>query len=744
MALSRWGAAVIVLGVLPAAIARAQSPQEKKRSDILKDLGLKKKPPAPPPDVGSSPAPAAEPPGEESEATGGARNPPGEGKGGAGKKSAPAAPAAPSFQRAIHPLLTTTCKPCHTAGGPAQLSHLLLTGEPTADHHAIARFVKARDPEASPLLSKVTGATPHGGGPLWPPSSAQYQRVAAWIRGGARLDAAAPSTPDNVTAKPAAPGTERAPAARAAGQKPAGAGVGGGVGVGSTGTPAAAPATPAPGAAAPETPAAPTAAPTAATTPAPTGAAPRPGPTFATAVHPILMTTCAVCHRPGGPAAMTRLLLSGDAAGDEAAARAFVVPEAPERSPLVTKSSGQMHAGGAVLPPGDARMETILAWARGLASPVAPEPAAGATPAAAAPGPAAPPAPPLAAAPPPPGPAGHGAPGGFPLPLGFMLDGRFSLDYERRQFTGNPFADGSVNALRSYHHFLFLSHDGADDPCGLSLEVLTLQFWEAHCRVPRLPAPVRLSVAGGKIVVPFGADPLFHQNYGGLGGFDQPVLPVIWAIEGAAAHLVVDHRPIVVTDDLFVIRGYALPHADSIINLQSGFSPEDATKLAFGNRIGLSWMFVSAWYSAYYNPLGFGRRLFMQALDLTVWRPRGIPVVEHFSLGAGLLRADVSGGGAGVGGVGFDYYDFADYVQLRYHPFDWLYIQYRAGLRTFNNRRGVILDKTRLTNADASAHNFAIVARHHGLTAGLYYFINLEKVDEIPNDFLRLSVIYEF
>src|ERR1044071_967414 len=102
----------------------------------------------------------------------------------------------------------------------------------------------------------------------------------------------------------------------------------------------------------------------------------------------------------------------------------------------------------------------------------------------------------------------------------------------------------------------------------------------------------------------------------------------------------------------------------------------------------------------------------MQALDLTVWRPRGVPVLEHFSAGAGLLRADVSGGGPGVGGVGFDYYDFADYFPPRYPPFDWLYVQYRTGLRTINNRRGLILDKTRLTSADASAHNFAIVARH--------------------------------
>jgi hypothetical protein len=145
-----------------------------------------------------------------------------------------------------------------------------------------------------------------------------------------------------------------------------------------------------------------------------------------------------------------------------------------------------------------------------------------------------------------------------------------------------------VNALRSYHHFLFLSRDAAADPCGLSVEVLTLQFWEAHCRVKGLPPPLRLAIAGGKIVVPFGADPLFHQNYGGLGGFDQPVLPVIWAVEGAAAHLVFERRALVVTDDLFVVRGYALPHADSIINLQSGFSARTTPSSGFGNRIGLS------------------------------------------------------------------------------------------------------------------------------------------------------------
>ena len=90
-----------------------------------------------------------------------------------------------------------------------------------------------------------------------------------------------------------------------------------------------------------------------------------------------------------------------------------------------------------------------------------------------------------------------------------MLNGRFDLEYERHDFTGSPFADTATNALRSYHHFLFLSRESADDPCGLSLEVLTLQFWEVHC--PRRPRglPVHVLVSGGKILVPFGADPLY-------------------------------------------------------------------------------------------------------------------------------------------------------------------------------------------------------------------------------------------
>jgi mono/diheme cytochrome c family protein len=696
----RLGRLVVVATVVGFGVgARAENPQETKRDHLLDELGLKRKPPAPP--SGTTATPAGEPATEEPTPEGPA------GKTKSGGRTA--APAGPSFTRAIHPLFLATCKACHTAGGAAGATPLILTGDAEADHRVLVRFADVHAPEASKLLQKASGAVLHGGGAPWPAAGAPYGRVLAWIRAGARLDRA---PHEEAAAEPESPEPERHREAERH----------------QTRLPETAPSPPAPQPAPTATPAVPQSA-----APAAPG-----GPTFVTAVHPVLMSVCAVCHRAGGPAGMTPFLLSGDPARDEAVVRALVDPRAPESSLLLTKASGQMHAGGAPLPAGDPRRAVIVAWIAGLAAPPPAVAVAPGTPAA----PAATPSVPAAAAPPPP-PQGPAPPAGLGLPFGFMLNGRFDLNYERRQFNDNPFDATSVAALRSYHHFLFLSRD-AGDPCGLTVEMLTLLFWEGHCRLPWHPGPVSLSVAAGKIVVPFGVDPLFHQSYGGLAGFDQVVLPPVWSIEGVAAHAVYWHGPLAVTDDLYVVRGYALQQADAVINLQSDFSPDDDTKLAIGNRIGVAWMGLSAWYSAYLNPLGFGRRLFMQAIDVNIWRQRQIPVLGHFSLGFGLLRADVSGGGPGVGGVGYDYYDFADYLQVRYYPVDWLFLQYRTGLFTFDNMRGLVVDNSRLTNADGSTHNFGIVARTRNLWFGIFYFINLEKVNEIPNDILRFNVTYEF
>jgi hypothetical protein len=704
---------VISFALAPAA-ARAEQPrskQEEQRRKLLEEMGLKKNdvPPAP------VPPPSVVPETEAPEETSGAKKP--------SRASGPAAPAGPSFRRAIHPLLVQTCKPCHATGAAAGATPFILSGDPGPDHAAAKRVVDVHAPAASLMLAKASGQKLHGGGAPWPVGGPVYTRVLAWIQAGARLDGGGPAAAAAPVAAPA-PGPTAGPGKAAR-------------------KPEAAPAAPAVAAPAPSAPEGPT------TTEAPAEERPAPAEAapddFAANVHPLLVRTCGGCHGPVGPAAATRLVLSGELAADYAKIRPLVDPAAPAASTLLKKATGEMHAGGPVIKTGSPEYALLLNWvtAGALERPVAAAGvAATGTPATAA----APAAPVVVAAPAPAASPHHPGPGGgVGLPFGLMLNGRFDLAYERGNFTGSPLDDGATNALRSYHHFLFLSRESAEDPVGISLEILSLQFWDVHLRWRSERWPIQVVVSGGKIFVPFGADPLMHQSYGGLAGFDQKILPVIWAQEGGAVHVTFHRRELSITDDIYAVHGYGLRAADSILNLQNDFSPADNVKIGWGNRLGAAWGPVSAWYSLYYNPLGFGRRLFMQAGDVMLWRMRWIPVLGHFSAAAGVLRADVSGGDdQGVGGPGKDYYDFGSYFQLRFHPTDWLYVQYRQGLRTFNNRRGVIVDETRLTSDDASAHNFGVVARWRGITGGLYYFINLEKGPEIPNDFFRASVTYDF
>jgi hypothetical protein len=713
---------------------KAHSPQEERRRKLLEEMGLRKQD-QPPPDAAAVPAPRPTP---DASAPGTPDDKPGAPHG----LRPTGLPAAPSFRRTIHPLLLQTCKVCHVAGGPAAMTPFLLSGEAGPDHGAVLRVVDRRAPAASTLLAKVSGQKPHAGGAPWPAGGPAYGRVLAWVQAGAHLDGANPDPAANKpSSRPLAPNAPAAKLPRPPSPKPADE-------VDAIATVEAPP--PTTESEVPPPPVTPDADGMGGAIDGGVGLAAD----FAAVVHPLLVHACAACHSPAGPAAATRLILSGEVDSDYTKVRALVTPKTPALSPLITKGAGEGHAGGAVVVPGSAASLLLLNWvaagaARHAASAVAQSgPSAGtATSIAGAPTPATtePRSSVIAVEAIAAHPSGAAAAAGLALPYGIAINGRFDVAYERRGFSGDPTDGAAVDALRSYHHFLFLTRESADDPIGLAIEMLTLQFWEAHYRWRAKHLPIEVTIAAGKLIVPFGAEPLMHQSYGGLAGFDQRILPAIWAQHGLAVRAIAHRRELAITDDFYVVRGYALRQADGIINLQNDFSSEDDARLGWGNRLGAAWGPLSGWYSIYYNPLGFERRLVMQAVDVMLWRLRQVPVLGHFSFAAGLMRADVSGGdSSGTGGPGRDYYHFGSYFQLRYHPTDWLYLQYRQGLRTFNNRRGVIVDDTRLTSDDGSTHNFGAVARYRGLAVGLYYFINLEKADEVPDDFLRASVTYEF
>ena len=330
------------------------------------------------------------------------------------------------------------------------------------------------------------------------------------------------------------------------------------------------------------------------------------------------------------------------------------------------------------------------------------------------------------------------------LPGGIRIGGLFDASYERVGMNGS--LGSGQNAFRNYHHFVFLSRQGNDIPIGFNAEVINQYFYELTARLWR-KGPFRLSARAGKIMVPFGPDPLFHKNYGGLSAIDQRLLPVVWSSFGANLRADALVKGFSLADDLYVVQGFDLSARDSALNMQSDLQAYDGARVAVGDRVSLSRGPVTLWYSLYWNGMRFGRSLLMQAVDLAIWRPAW-PVVNRLALGVGLLRAHVStdstyGTPDAVPDAGA-YYDFADYVWLRIYATNWLYLQARSGLMTFNNHAGFSYDAARPTSADGSHHNLMLVAEYAGAQFSLGYYWNFEKVDETANDFLRFMVMYGF
>lgn len=303
--------------------------------------------------------------------------------------------------------------------------------------------------------------------------------------------------------------------------------------------------------------------------------------------------------------------------------------------------------------------------------------------------------------------------------------------------TATPSGDGK-DAFRNYHRFLFLERRAKDDPFFFSAELLGATFYEIGARFKGDKDDIwRLNLAAGKVLVPFGADPLYHHAYGGRVGADQRVLPIVWAEFGLKGTLDLDLSPFALKIDAFGLRGYALRAADGILNLQSGMAPTDDLNFAGGGRVSLSYGGATINYSVYGGTLDFDRSLLMQAFDITLWR-LDLPVLRDFAITAGVLRADVFGGDID------SYYHFADYLQVRYYPTDCLYIQYRGGLDMRDNREGVFADGTRLDQFDTSAHSLSVGWIHNNFSLVLQHIWQLELVDEQDDDVLRLTATYEF
>jgi mono/diheme cytochrome c family protein len=729
--MSRSFAIALGLGLSLGMGSALASPEEEKRKQLLEDL-----------DIDTRPKPKPEPPSVEEDEDDAAPatqpdtpEPPSPTEPGA-QPDAPAKPRV-GYGGRVHKMLSASCASCHKSGGSAGGTRLVLVGEVGADYRAAKRFVTKGEPGKSALLSKAAGKQ-HGGGAIFAEGSPNYRTLRDWIADGALRSASTPSAPAPPVATPPTTGPKVAPQAKRPRKK-------------SKPKPIAQPDVDA-GAPTIEAPVHPPPAESS----APSASAP-PRRAFAPEVHAVLVAKCKSCHQPGAPAG-GGLALVGDAAVDYETVVRLVDRMNPSHSRLLTKASGREHGGGGVLAAESAEYREVLAWIEdGALGPTAADiPGATATTDEAAatkvdattgasPRPA--PGARLGDGTPLPGQAQARNPLPFDLPFHLRLGGKFDFSYERRNWKNHPFRDEGKHAFQTYHHFLFLSRAGAKDPFGLNVELLTQAFYEFNVRLGRRrkdgarrsKVDYDVLFKAGKIMVPFGPEPLFHKSYGGRSGFDQEILPTIWAQPGIAASLHLRAGPVAIANDLYAVQGYALRSADAILNLQGDVSSIDDFKAAFGDRLAVSWGPLTGWYSLQLNRLGFDRLLTMQAIDLEFYRMPDVPFVKNLVLGVGGMRADVSGGGAGL-----DYYHFGSYAMVGYYPLSWLYLQYRAGLRTTDNRFGLFYDDRRRDERDRSSHNLTIMGRYKGFYGGVQLFWNLEKANEQDDDFLRVTVGYEF
>lgn len=325
---------------------------------------------------------------------------------------------------------------------------------------------------------------------------------------------------------------------------------------------------------------------------------------------------------------------------------------------------------------------------------------------------------------------------GYELPGQIRLHGRFDVAYERYGYSDDP-GDGK-DAFRNYHRFLFLERHTKDDPFYFNAEVLGFNFYELGVRFHGERDDIwHASLTTGKVLVPFGADPLYHHAYGGRIGADQRVVPVVWSEFGLKGAIDLDLDPVALRFDAYVLRGYALRKPTDVLNLQTMSAPVDDLNYAAGGRISAAFQAATLTYSFYGGTLDHDRSLFMHALDASLWR-LDVPVLDRFAFTLGVMRADVWGGGVPA------YYNFADYLQVRFYATDCLYIQYRGGLDTRDNRSGLFTDAARLDQLDTSGHSVAVGWNQGNFTLVVQHHWQLELVDEIDDDFLRVTATYEF
>lgn len=313
------------------------------------------------------------------------------------------------------------------------------------------------------------------------------------------------------------------------------------------------------------------------------------------------------------------------------------------------------------------------------------------------------------------------------------ISGRFDFNFEVTNIGG----DGDIRdrRFRNYHKFLFLKVTPTEK-FTLDAEVLDLSYYELGYNFVK-----NWKVKVGKIWVPFGASP-FHHYYGGQQGdpFSGLLLPNVWSEFGVSIEGVLLRTSNISLDgDFYKIRGFE-GQLGNVLNLSNGGSDDifawgTRTRLAIGSKLVL-------WGSVQYNPFGEddrGKILLWGGDILMDYGLLNLPVLRDLRFRAAFARAEIQDRVLVDEAANSNhwYYRYGDYAEVSYRGIGFIIPRIRYG---------TIIDfDDRVSNADSHTWDFALSARldRNFMLFGQYQVI-MEEVNEIENDLMRLSVIFEF
>ncbi|GBD03238.1 hypothetical protein HRbin19_00519 [bacterium HR19] len=314
--------------------------------------------------------------------------------------------------------------------------------------------------------------------------------------------------------------------------------------------------------------------------------------------------------------------------------------------------------------------------------------------------------------------------------FGLLINGKFDVSFELREFYGDPFQ--GKPSLTNYHKFIFISRRKAEDKFFFTAEVIERYFYEFGARFEKV------EIKFGKVLVPFGADPLFHHNYGGLTGFDQKFVPFVWSEHGGVFTSHILKKPdkkLILSNDFFLVNA---PGGDPAKEFSLGKA--DPSRFAVGDRVKFGYSHLIIYGSLYWTQYAKGYNFFMWGGDVSLaygFLPYSF--LKNLSLKAGFAYENVEGDPKKMG----NYFHFSDYLRIDYKLPLNLTFRFLVGTKTMLNYKYPFYDKDTADQNDETAYNFALIYRRGGFFTQFQYVVKVEAKEQ-KDDFARIMVGFEF